>query len=118
MDKIAILIICIFQILSVSSQNPPIEESKNCLKRSFCISAKMGSERFQNLIKTYSGILEVCQKNPKNCQQRQYAVMEELLQSYNYGLNATKDMCETKYICGLSLPETFEVAVINKRVSA
>ena len=116
MDNISFLLI--FTFIGFSSQNPTIEDSKNCLQRSFCISAKNGSERFQKMVKTYTGILEVCEKNPRHCQQRQYAVMEELLQSYNYGLNATKNMCETKYICGLSLPETFEVAVINKRVSS
>ena len=41
--------------------------------------------------------------------------MQELVESYKFGLNADTKKCEAQYICDQK-PELFQVSVINKRV--
>ena len=95
------------------------ESDKNCLKRSFCLAAQNGpNEKVAKVVESYKGILKVCKANSGqsgNCQHWQYAVMQELVESYTYGLNASQGKCQEDYVCGRK-PETFEVDVINKRV--
>ena len=96
------------------------ESDKNCLKRSFCLAAQNGSnEKVAKVVESYKGILKVCKANSGqsgNCQHWQYAVMQELVESYTYGLNASQGKCQEDYVCIRKQPETFEVDVINKRV--
>ena len=96
------------------------ESNINCLKRSFCLAAQNGSnEKVSKVVESYKGILKVCKANsgqPGNCQHWQYAVMQELVESYTYGLNASQGKCQEDYVCIRKQPETFEVDVINKRV--
>ena len=112
-------LILTFGFFFIVYANSTEESNKNCLKRSFCLAAQNGSnEKVAKAVESYKGILwVVCKANPEtgNCQHWQYAVMQELVESYTYGLNASHGKCQEDYICGRK-PETFEVDVINKRV--